>query len=82
MPHGSKILFSFIGKPISPEDIMPFCFDNFSFSIFAKTCPDIPVVYEFIKKNNGLLLNTLEHSSTKSSILFSNCQTSPDAPLP
>ena len=50
--------------------------------MFSKTLLEIPVVYEFIKKNNGLSESTLEHNSTKSYILFSNCHTSPFAPLP
>ena len=37
---------------------------------------------EFIKKNNGSLLSTFVHSSTKSEMLLSNCHTSPDVPLP
>ena len=42
----------------------------------------IPVVYELIRKNNGLSVSTLEHSSTKSYMLSSNFQTSPFVPLP
>ena len=50
--------------------------------MFSRTVLEIPVVYEFIKKNNGLSDNTFEHSSTSSQMFSSNFQTSPFAPLP
>ena len=76
IPHGS-ISFEFvIGKPISPfSTFPPYFFDIFRFNIFSSTVLDIPVVYEFIKKNNGLSDNTFEHNSTKSQMLSSNFHT-------
>ena len=50
--------------------------------MFSRTLADIPVVYEFIRKNSGLSDITFVHSSTRSYRFSSNCHTSPFAPLP
>lgn len=80
MPQGSTNSELLIGSPISPDDIVPLYFFKFSFNKLPKTSDDIPVVYELIKKNNGLSLKTFVQSSIKSDILFSNCHTSPRCP--
>ena len=77
IPQGSIKSEFVIGSPISPDEILPLYFFKFSFNRFPKTSADIPVVYEFIKKNNGLSVKTFEHNSIKSEMLFSNCHTSP-----
>ena len=40
-----------MGNPISPDVIFPLYFFKFSLSKLLKTSAEIPVVYEFIKKN-------------------------------
>ena len=56
--------------------------DNFDLSIFSNTELDIPVVYEFIKKNKGLSLKSFIHKSIKLYIFSSNFHFSPFGPLP
>ena len=67
IPQGSTKFDSSIGKPISPEVTIPLnFFATVMFNIFFSTVLDIPVVYEFIKKNNGLSESICSHNSTKS----------------
>lgn len=70
-----------IGNPTSPEVTFPFLL-IFNLNIFSNTVAEIPVVYEFIKTNNGSSDNTFVHLFINSFISSSNCQTSPFEPLP
>ena len=83
IPHGNTKPFSLIGSPISPYFIFPpYFLETVSFSIFYNTVLDIPVVYEFIKKNNGFSLNIFMHAFIRLYRLCSNFHISPLGPLP
>ena len=63
--------------------IFPFlCLSTVNVNKFARTVDDNPVVYEFIRKNNGLSTKISQHNETNSAKSFSISQTSPLLTLP